>query len=100
MSIKQRSRRHVQLVLGKFVDVWCLFFFFSSRRRHTRYIGDWSSDVCSSDLDASNRVVIQNVAAVGAKPDVIRMVVWRQSELRLSTLAGTGWLTRYHFCMG
>src|SRR5437879_11777828 len=30
-----------------FIDV---FFFFSSRRRHTRYIGDWSSDVCSSDL--------------------------------------------------
>src|SRR5437762_11427673 len=26
-------------------------FFFSSRRRHTRYIGDWSSDVCSSDLE-------------------------------------------------
>src|SRR5437762_4494574 len=26
-----------------------IFFFFSSRRRHTRYIGDWSSDVCSSD---------------------------------------------------
>src|SRR5437764_7511855 len=26
------------------------FFFFSSRRRHTRYIGDWNSDVCSSDL--------------------------------------------------
>src|SRR3712207_8131531 len=28
----------------------CLFFF-SSRRRHTRYWRDWSSDVCSSDLD-------------------------------------------------
>src|SRR5205807_5407533 len=27
-----------------------LFFFFSSRRRHTRLQGDWSSDVCSSDL--------------------------------------------------
>src|SRR5437763_14034111 len=27
--------------------------FFSSRRRHTRYIGDWSSDVCSSDLDVN-----------------------------------------------
>src|SRR3712207_7381094 len=27
-----------------------LFFFFSSRRRHTRYWRDWSSDVCSSDL--------------------------------------------------
>src|SRR2546421_6791283 len=28
----------------------CLFFFFSSRRRHTRSDRDWSSDVCSSDL--------------------------------------------------
>src|SRR5256885_11622133 len=27
-----------------------LLFFFSSRRRHTRLQGDWSSDVCSSDL--------------------------------------------------
>src|SRR5690606_40081351 len=27
-------------------------FFFSSRRRHTRFSRDWSSDVCSSDLDA------------------------------------------------
>src|SRR5438445_6491566 len=28
----------------------CAIFFFSSRRRHTRYWRDWSSDVCSSDL--------------------------------------------------
>src|SRR5690606_40508415 len=28
-------------------------FFFSSRRRHTSFSRDWSSDVCSSDLDAS-----------------------------------------------
>src|SRR5205807_6221138 len=28
-----------------------VFFFFSSRRRHTRLQGDWSSDVCSSDLN-------------------------------------------------
>src|SRR5215213_4770657 len=28
------------------------FFFFSSRRRHTRLVSDWSSDVCSSDLDS------------------------------------------------
>src|SRR2546430_1656167 len=27
-----------------------VFFFFSSRRRHTRFDCDWSSDVCSSDL--------------------------------------------------
>src|SRR5207248_7841535 len=30
----------------------CLPFFFSSRRRHTGSYGDWSSDVCSSDLAA------------------------------------------------
>src|SRR6266850_1458089 len=30
--------------------MFSLFFFFSSRRRHTRLQGDWSSDVCSSDL--------------------------------------------------
>src|SRR5256886_2551891 len=30
----------------------CSFFFFSSRRRHTRFDCDWSSDVCSSDLMA------------------------------------------------
>src|SRR3989454_4824552 len=33
--------------------IFVFFFFFSSRRRHTRLQGDWSSDVCSSDLVAS-----------------------------------------------
>src|SRR5262249_58312510 len=28
-----------------------IVFFFSSRRRHTRLVSDWSSDVCSSDLE-------------------------------------------------
>src|SRR5690348_17715108 len=32
-----------------------LAFFFSSRRRHTRWTGDWSSDVCSSDLEDASR---------------------------------------------
>src|SRR5205814_7326169 len=31
-------------------DIVFCFFFFSSRRRHTRCLSDWSSDVCSSDL--------------------------------------------------
>src|SRR5690606_40887477 len=30
--------------------IYSIFFFFSSRRRHTRFSRDWSSDVCSSDL--------------------------------------------------
>src|SRR2546426_7797812 len=33
-----------------FIFLIFFFFFFSSRRRHTRLQGDWSSDVCSSDL--------------------------------------------------
>src|SRR3712207_6921078 len=33
-----------------FFFTWLGVFFFSSRRRHTRYWRDWSSDVCSSDL--------------------------------------------------
>src|SRR3712207_3618649 len=32
------------------IDILLDYFFFSSRRRHTRYWRDWSSDVCSSDL--------------------------------------------------
>src|SRR5690242_21776536 len=32
-------------------------FFFSSRRRHTRLTCDWSSDVCSSDLDSAARAL-------------------------------------------
>src|SRR5437762_10224204 len=39
-------------------------FFFSSRRRHTRYIGDWSSDVCSSDLSAEAKAKLGNDSAL------------------------------------
>src|SRR5690242_20960277 len=34
-----------------FLCFFFFFFFFSSRRRHTRLTCDWSSDVCSSDLE-------------------------------------------------
>src|SRR5437762_1535276 len=40
----------VATVLDPSLIATMVAFFFSSRRRHTRYIGDWSSDVCSSDL--------------------------------------------------
>src|SRR5258705_12267194 len=33
-----------------------MFFFFSSRRRHTRCLSDWSSDVCSSDLPGAFQI--------------------------------------------
>src|SRR5207253_5764720 len=49
---------------------FCLFFcfFFSSRRRHTRWPRDWSSDVCSSDLpflDHPRKNVFQVIVAEG-----------------------------------
>src|SRR6266849_9568110 len=37
------------------------FFFFSSRRRHTRSTRDWSSDVCSSDLTKQAALVAANM---------------------------------------
>src|SRR5438445_10808068 len=44
-----------------------IFFFFSSRRRHTRYWRDWSSDVCSSDLVlATGRLATGYAAAQGS----------------------------------
>src|SRR5256885_302174 len=44
-------------------------FFFSSRRRHTRLQGDWSSDVCSSDLAVRfpARVLLSKLAGAPAK---------------------------------
>src|SRR5207248_3935011 len=39
-------------------------FFFSSRRRHTRSYGDWSSDVCSSDLRSPLVIVVLENTAV------------------------------------
>src|SRR5256885_4544298 len=39
-------------------------FFFSSRRRHTRLQGDWSSDVCSSDLPANDRPYVLTKAGL------------------------------------
>src|SRR5205809_6590912 len=41
-----------------------VLFFFSSRRRHTRCSRDWSSDVCSSDLDSIRRLGAKGRAGV------------------------------------
>src|SRR5207248_8154708 len=48
-----------------------LFFIFSSRRRHTRSYGDWSSDVCSSDLPIKPLVITLR-AAQAATPQQAR----------------------------
>src|SRR5262245_64607272 len=53
--------------------LFCVFFFFSSRRRHTRCLSDWSSDVCSSDLgcrppSARTDRGLRGDAEAGARP--------------------------------
>src|ERR1039457_2149253 len=43
-----------------FVHSLFILFFFASRRRHTRLQGDWSSDVCSSDLRLQRLTELEN----------------------------------------
>src|SRR5690625_1869176 len=56
---------------------YIIFFFFSSRRRHTRWPRDWSSDVCSSDLHVLGRVggdeflIMLRAADAGSKAEVL-----------------------------
>src|SRR5436309_12470240 len=59
------------------------FFFFSSRRRHTRFSRDWSSDVCSSDLAAAE---VERL--LGVEPGDPGMLVVGRAEaaLRLALL--------------
>src|SRR3712207_6900080 len=93
-------------------DIVCetcfVFFFFSSRRRHTRYWRDWSSDVCSSDLavgveDASFEVrsgeifVIMGLSGSG-KSTMIRLLnrlIDRSEERRVGKECRSRW-SPYH----
>src|SRR2546426_11939557 len=61
------------------------FFFFSSRRRHTRLQGDWSSDVCSSDLAAraAHAQALLDSTLVLDSPDSVLDRAVRWAELNL-----------------
>src|SRR3712207_3588038 len=73
----------VVLVLGVRV------FFFSSRRRHTRYWRDWSSDVCSSDLSPD---VLGGVGLVAKLRAVLRVRDFRMLWLSMSLSSFGDWL--------
>src|SRR5262249_57973571 len=53
----------------------CFCFVFSSRRRHTRLVSDWSSDVCSSDLitrpEKAELPTTLPADLLGRRPDVV-----------------------------
>src|SRR3712207_7297827 len=60
LGVIELNSLHVDCVrcrLREHLSRYDLVFFFSSRRRHTRYWRDWSSDVCSSDLNGATRSI-------------------------------------------
>src|SRR3712207_8030657 len=71
-----------------------IFFFFSSRRRHTRYWRDWSSDVCSSDLELLD--LVQDAYSIGLgetsgeAPIVPTLLVQKDGEVSLHRVALDG----------
>src|SRR2546422_10528920 len=64
-----------------------VFFFFSSRRRHTRCSRDWSSDVCSSDLGAGADCIVLCDTNGGELPEVVEQRV-RDVRAQLGTSLG------------
>src|SRR5690348_18087164 len=65
-------------------------FFFSSRRRHTRWTGDWSSDVCSSDLLSEAKIMMVGEGP-GAEEDRLgKPFVGRAGQLLDRMLAAIG----------
>src|SRR5437016_5400125 len=74
----------------RFLNEWEAFkkvisrrnFFFSSRRRHTRLVSDWSSDVCSSDLEDGDSQ---------SRPHLDRAHRQRDHERACRWSVGAGW---------
>src|SRR6516164_2411202 len=79
-----------------------LVFFFSSRRRHTRWNCDWSSDVCSSDLAGKRNLVMQigshSCFGQGCQRDAAPSIVFRKIlfELRGNGLQRSLGLAQAH----
>src|SRR5688572_31977446 len=101
------------LLLLVFVCVFFVFFFFffSSIRRHTRFDCDWSSDVCSSDLDTFSAMVGSNwglTVLAGLVVCVIGIVIcgkagmMKEKQLRAAGTGSHGMevKTEYKFALG
>src|SRR5256884_8657398 len=76
--------------------IFIFFFFFSSRRRHTRCSRDWSSDVCSSDLDGDLALELllprlehdRHAAAPELVEDLVLVLELLPHQLELGQLLG------------
>src|SRR2546426_807281 len=75
-------------------------FFFSSRRRHTRLQGDWSSDVCSSDLGwGIVNVNLRSYYGEGSKTqafEIAEQLGWRLPTAVVAPMAGGSLVTKLH----
>src|SRR2546426_12750927 len=72
------------------------FFFFSSRRRHTRLQGDWSSDVCSSDLGRERAFCgVKLCASASPLASVLRRWHPRRSASCWARSFKSGWPRRW-----
>src|SRR5438046_7192734 len=58
-------------------------FFFSSRRRHTRLVSDWSSDVCSSDLNNFTKQIASVFAAKRSGKDLSESIAKLEAAMKL-----------------
>src|SRR5207248_6844997 len=74
-------------------------FYFSSRRRHTRSYGDWSSDVCSSDLGTMSSIgQLTSMMILGLKREIVPRIPTsaaisaRSEERRVGKEGGPGWV--------
>src|SRR5690349_22879929 len=95
----------LSILVRVLISMIFVFFFFSSRRRHTRSLRDWSSDVCSSDLgdDITAQAVMSSPAATvtnaGVYPVTIAINVQfpttRSEERRVGKECRSRW-SPYH----
>src|SRR5436853_1134643 len=61
-------------------------FFFSSRRRHTRCLSDWSSDVCSSDLKGETYTIEVLSDRLGSQTDMYFLLRKEDTKQELANL--------------
>src|SRR3712207_6810487 len=81
-------------------------FFFSSRRRHTRYWRDWSSDVCSSDLEAEiardlgiSRVPVREALRLLESQGIVNSTPYKGMRLMQVTNTGVAALMRVRLAL-
>src|SRR5207237_5501354 len=94
---RTRARVCSRIILYYNLCLLNVFFFFSSRRRHTRFKCDWSSDVCSSDLSRSRAVAREQQRGCGCATFLPRSFedgsyVLRSEERRVGKECRCRWL--------